>query len=1236
MRLNKRMTALILACVMTCSDLTYASVSEPVNIEESMQVSVYHTVRFYADGQLLTSQKIKEGESAVAPDPLEIEGKYFDHWDKDFSTVTGDLDVTAVYATIQELTVTIQYVYADKTTAAQPYIMTVEAGKRYEEEIPSPIIEGFVPDRTSVNIAVEEGQTEDIVETVTYTGTETTYTVKHMLENLDGSGYTEAVEMRETLQGIVGRETSAEVKELPGFTAELVDCVKIAADGSAVAEVRYKRNSYLLTWDSAGGSYVVPQYLKYGAQIAEPVEPVKEGCDFAGWIYDVGESESGSPQTMPAQNMTATAGWNEKTEANYTVVYWKEKVPESNETASGKQTIEYEYAGKTDGVGIVGALAAYKDLSSESEYQGFELDKGKTNVDVTITADGKAVKNVYYNRRECTITFIIQTDDNGHGNDHWNEVESLKIKAKYGQDISEIWNDTNHSKYMWATSKNSNEQKKYYSMIFEMPSKDLILYGYKKGPEKSSIVYYIENLKENEEKQTTWGLKEEIRTDFESFTITDEDKIEIQGFTYHKSHGEFESKEVSGVFEGLGKEDENKDYYGAYLLYTRNKYKLHLENCADAEDNTAVVQELPYEAPLSWASIPSSEEIRPAAGIDADAVFAGWYTSPTFEAGTEVNWDTPMPAHDMMLYAKWKNPAYTVSFDLNGLPGEDPESITVQKYSSIEQMPTAPGWDEAHKFIGWYYRDEQGQEIPFVEQQQITRDYELYAKWSVEVKYAYTIVCKESGTEQEIGNVRIGYDAGNLTVEAPAIEGYLPVEVSRNVNIYMDGQTIVFYYHRRNTWNLTVRYVDEEGNQIPGYKPEITTISEKQKVVFYKPISGYRLVSHGAVLADAESSEVTFVYRKITDLKYRIEYLLQDKDGIGYTRKEEDTVIGSGKLGQSVNAPIKTYEHFTCITSGDDLTGVLSMQKELVIQVRYDREEYTVTFVDEDGTILGQDENVRYEGNARIPADPTKDADFRYEYTFAGWKGTYENVTQDETVTAEFTKTKRYYRVKYRIAGSLDEETKEYTWGEDVSVKDIPVKEGYTFSGWTAENVEVTEGTFTMPAEDVVFTGSWEKIYIPEPEEPKPEEPLPEPEEPKPEESLPEPEIEESLPEPQEPELQEPEPEKELVQEVKSEPVKEQVKAENYTLNIVGAESQKEDKPKSKDSNQLDDGKVPETDMALAEETEIKQKAFCGYHLLILVMALLLELCYIHDSRERQQRIFELRRKIADLDDTDY
>ena len=127
--------------------------------------------------------------------------------------------------------------------------------------------------------------------------------------------------------------------------------------------------------------------------------------------------------------------------------------------------------------------------------------------------------------------------------------------------------------------------------------------------------------------------------------------------------------------------------------------------------------------------------------------------------------------------------------------------------------------------------------------------------------------------------------------------------------------------------------------------------------------------------------------------------------------------------------------------------------------------KYTVTFVDEDGTVLKEATEYDY-GTAAAdivkPADPTKAATPQYTYTFAGWSPELASVTENASYTATYSSTVNKYTVTF-----YDEDgttillaTAEYEYGtawNDVVKPADPSKTGYTFTGWTGVPETVTD-----------------------------------------------------------------------------------------------------------------------------------------------------------------------------------
>ncbi len=115
--------------------------------------------------------------------------------------------------------------------------------------------------------------------------TGTAYTVKHYHQNTSGDGYT--LYESETRRGMTDDETAAEAKNYSGFTPQAFTQTTILADGSAVVEIRYDRNTYTVTLITNKGTIRngnVTEYT-YGTATKLPDNVIRSGFYFGGW-YD--------------------------------------------------------------------------------------------------------------------------------------------------------------------------------------------------------------------------------------------------------------------------------------------------------------------------------------------------------------------------------------------------------------------------------------------------------------------------------------------------------------------------------------------------------------------------------------------------------------------------------------------------------------------------------------------------------------------------------------------------------------------------------------------------------------------------------------------------------------------------------------------------------------------------------------------------------------------------------------
>jgi len=850
--------------------------------------TVYYIVRFLGkDGNEITSQRIAAGQSATAPAAPDVDGYRFNGWDKKFDNVTADLDVQAIYVKIgDKVTYTINYQFSDGTAASQPWVAQLEVGTEYSNTIASPEITGFKPDKLSVEFS---GTVEvDKTITVTYSGAEIEYTVQHMLQNAENDEYTLDTGNIEKKTGTVGLMTAAKEKTTyDGFTARLpISQATINADGSTVVNVYYERNIYRLIWDTDGGSYEQPVDIRYGASIGTPdnPNPTKLGYTFKKWE---GIPEDGK---MPSHDLIVKAIWEENQKAQYKVIHWQESLqaPETYEVAQdsgGNAAIETK-------TGNVGDVISY----SPKSYEGFELDTDRSSGDVKITSDGTAVKNVYYNRGTYNIYFYVIESRDWLGRPSWQEDERLRITARYGEDVSKQWNDVAHCQYLWAIGPGAN---KYYTLMANMPAENITLYASKPRTGKK-ITYYIEGLDE----------KSQVYAKFDAgswMELTDEDKMPIDGFSFHSW---------------------NKSGSNLWLYYTRNSYTITFQNCTGVNDLS-----VKFEAPLNNLE-PADGSVGTPTNVESDYTFAGWYTSPSCEDGTEFNWSGTMPSHTITLYAKWQAPIYTVTFETNG--GSTINPISVEKHQALGDIPETV--KENDEFLGWY--TDPGLTHKYVESLQIVKNITLYAKWKNTNVYTYYVVAvtrDKDGKETELGRSEGSVvQNGTANVTAPKIDGYYPKETSKSVIVTKNEQEIKFVYEPVAEWSYTIRYVDTDGKNIA--EPVKVSTRNTVETVVYKAITGYQLTSEPVVQAEKGKTE-TVIFRYTTNQAvYIVKHYKQKPDG-SYATPETETKEEAA-IGTWVTAEPKDYTGYTCITDTDERSG--AVKKGLVLEVYYNRVDFTV------------------------------------------------------------------------------------------------------------------------------------------------------------------------------------------------------------------------------------------------------------------------------------------------------
>ena len=509
------------------------------------------------------------------------------------------------------------------------------------------------------------------------------------------------------------------------------------------------------------------------------------------------------------------------------------------------------------------------ELSKKMDSSLWTYEKSDT---VTVDAAGNTIMNVYYTRKEFTLQF---RKANSNSNDYGT------ITARWGEDISDRYKAivAEAGSSFWSERKDADDPWTNY--IGVMPQMDKTYYRYvPNGSGTSTMTYYGEDLS---------GKYQVIFTiSFDgSYNVTAEDRYEFEGFTYH--HG-------TSIGDSCN---------GATFYYKRNTYSLNFYSASSSQsDKTANVK---FQAPLgSYDYTPTSKP----ASVEPDAVFAGWYLNPQCTGEQYVLSEHKMPSNNIALYAKWVNRSYTVTtytddtqsarYTYDGYNGA--QSVVKYEKGVAPTNPTKSGF----VFVGWFYK-EGGVEKPFSFEMGITKNYDLYPKWSNEVNVNYIIryVNKDSGetiAEDDTGSARIG---SSVTVKSKAVSGFFPVKTSTSVQINQEGQVITLYYVPAAAQKYTVKYVELVNGEPREIADSVTeTTSDQQVVVAAKDIEGFTPDKYQKTLELTASGEnvVTFYYTKQVTIKY------VPLEGGSVTPETETLIRTTGKAQGSTAKPNDGYK----------------------------------------------------------------------------------------------------------------------------------------------------------------------------------------------------------------------------------------------------------------------------------------------------------------------------------------
>ncbi|MBQ3460975.1 MAG: InlB B-repeat-containing protein, partial [Solobacterium sp.] len=893
------------------------------------------------------------------------------------------------------------------------------------------------------------------------------YDFVYLLKDLDGEGYTEIPNSREIdVQGVLNSYVTPTVKVFDN--AELEEAVGATIttsglDGEEKQEltVKYTRKNLQLTYDTKGGSYVAGVTVPYGTE--QPVTttvPTRTGYTFAGWYTDEQCTNPAGSTVMVDKNTTLYAKWTGDT-VDYTIVYLFEKYNDTGTESS------FVYDNSETGHGQVGTTVRANDSGiPEKSKTGWEKDNTKNAASsVVIAADGSSVLYVYYKLREYTFQFNAGTYRYNYNN--YNVEATLTGKGvtgtgqlnytmtvKLGQDISSIWPGNVTGRYdsggwWWSDWHNvsfngwlnSQENTRYVTkrtiVTPEMLPNNGTTITYTAQWTGSAYTYTVNYWLQN--------------ADDDDYT-----KSEEYSQTYTSSGGNLGAKEIAGYTYDHGNSGQqgvtqydfyyNRDtfkidyYYGSNLLDTISSIKF------DANIN---------KSPYVWT--PTAAQC----GVDNDYTFDGWYSDSGLTTKYTFN---KMPAANVVLYAKWTAPTYTVSF----VDGED-TSVHLADNQEVEKNNKATTPDTPSKtgyiFDGWYTSAE-GDDL-FDWNTQIVEDTTVYAHWTHKALSYVVHYVDEDGNiiadDKEVSNPNFVVGQ-TITEQAIAIANYRPTKNSQTLTLSDDDteNEITFIYGTKaESTEYKVRYVIAEGEtgsgsavaqektvkNVPG---DTASVIEFAETVDYDTLYAAHPELEGIeffpdevektliLTANKEENVLTFYYSSFKNAKVTVNFV--DMNGVPIPGYSADTqIMKVGKTFTLSRTPIAGWElnktvegtnysdpvagtdyKITEETTADGLTFTLFYQKKATVTVKGDSKQY-------DGTVLTLPETL--DGQVKVEGLLDGDSLTSVEYTYYNADSTepygrlnagVATVTpKNAVIGGTHAGNNNYYTIRY-ISGTLE------------------------------------------------------------------------------------------------------------------------------------------------------------------------------------------------------------------------
>ena len=570
-------------------------------------------------------------------------------------------------------------------------------------------------------------------------------------------------------------------------TTNIAKNITVPEGSTSVNVYAIIKEGYWVTFDSDGGSAIDSQFVFDKISLNDQTTPTKPGYEFAGWYNGTEKVENDATISSP---MTLTAHWK-ATEVNYTVNYWQQKVTDDKNATDAQKTYEYvsaETKKATTGTKISASnTKSYNGFTYNANNSSKDVEiAGDGTTIINVYYDRVLCTVNFYEVTSRGLTKVKTATglyEASLPKDTW-DTSTYAWYSSY--DYGYGWGySVSGSGCILLTSfdfktagyENNTDNKKSYGVVTECN-----FYG-TKARREYEVRYY------NQQADGSYKLVQTVNTSGGTLTVHEK----FIGYDLYKLVKGNVNGESSGYWDRNGssvKDGDKYEYNRSGIINIASNLKSYSLSYYNYNKVTKTVSNIKYTTPMN--SYENYTPERPSE-LPSYYVFGGWYkdkacttkfdfskeTMPNANLQIYAKWS----AEQISLTYNLNNPEGTVAKDTKKV-----EAGTVA--STV--LPSIPTINE-YSFAGWYYADGNGNitsEV-FNTNNTITRDTSIVGKWLYkgELRVIYKPGSETGATVPTDGRVYAGGARVTVAKNATTTSGKKFLGWELNGNVYKPGQS---------------------------------------------------------------------------------------------------------------------------------------------------------------------------------------------------------------------------------------------------------------------------------------------------------------------------------------------------------------------------------------------------------------------------------------------------------------